>query len=58
MGTITLRTLKMLQVRANQMCTRISLFVSKTVREIRPFLSIHAQNTVKRVNHKLRLLDD
>ena len=37
MGTITPLTLKMLQVRANRVHTRISFFVSKTVREIREF---------------------
>ena len=37
MRTITRRTLKTLQVLPNRMCTRISFFVSKTVREIRAF---------------------
>ena len=57
--TITPRTLEMLQVRENQMCTRISFFASKTVREVRAF-SINAQNTtMKQVNHKLsrRMID-
>ena len=52
MRTITPRTLKVLQVRANQMCMHISFFVSKTVREIRAFLSI-TKTQLKRVNHKL-----
>ena len=53
MRMITLLTLKMLQVRANRVCTRISFFVSKTVRETRSFFSDHDQNTAERVNHKL-----
>ena len=46
MRMITLLTLKMLQVRANRVCTRISFFISKTVREIRAF-SIHDQKTAE-----------
>ena len=37
MRTTTPRTLKTLQVLPNRMCTRISFFASKTVREIRAF---------------------
>ena len=37
MRTVTPRTLKTLQVLLNGVCTRISFFVSKTVREIRAF---------------------
>ena len=35
------------------MCTRISIFVSKTVREIRAFFLAIAKIQLKRVNHKL-----
>ena len=44
----------MLQVHANQMCTRISFFVLKTVREISAFLLSMTKIQLKRVNHKLR----
>ena len=45
---------EMLQVLANGMCTHISFFVSKTVREIRAcFLSV-PKIQLKRVNHTLR----
>ena len=40
MRTITSQTLKMLQVRANRMCSCISFFVSKKVRKIRAFFLI------------------
>ena len=53
MRTITLRTLKMLQVRSNQMCMRISFFVSKTVRKIRASFFSMPKIQLKRVNHKL-----
>ena len=46
MRTITPLTLKMLQVRVNRVRTRISFFVSKTVREIRAF-SIYDKNTAE-----------
>ena len=52
MRTITTLTLKMLQVRANRMSTRISFF-SKTVREIRAFFLSMTKIQLKRVNHKL-----
>ena len=44
---------KMLQVHANQMCTRISFFLSKTVREIRAIFLSMTKIQLKRVNHKL-----
>ena len=53
MCTITPVTLKMLQVRANRVCTRISFFVSKTVREVRAFFLPMTKIQLKRVNHKL-----
>ena len=53
MRTITPVTLKMLQVRANRVCTRISFFVSKTVREIRAFFLPMTKIQLKRVNNKL-----
>ena len=53
MRTITPLTLKMLQVRANRVCTRILYFVSKTVREIRAFFLPMTKIQLKRVNHKL-----
>ena len=53
MRTITPLTLKMLQVRANRVCTRISFFVSKTVREIRTFFLPMTKIQLKRVNRKL-----
>ena len=53
MRTITPLTLKMLQVRANRECTRISFFVSKTVREIKAFCLPMTKLQLKRVNHKL-----
>ena len=53
MRTITPLTLKMLQVRANRVCTRISFFVSKTVREIRAFFLSMTKIQLKRVNRKL-----
>ena len=53
MRTITPLTLKMLQVRANRVCTRISFFVSKTVRQIRAFFLPMTKIQLKRVNHKL-----
>ena len=43
----------MLQVRANRVCTRISFFVSKTVREIRALFLPMRKIQLKRVNHKL-----
>ena len=59
MRTITPVTLKMLQVRTNRVCTRISFFVSKTVREIRAFFLPMTKIQVKRVSHKLgrRMVD-
>ena len=54
MRTITPVTLKMLQVLANRVCTRISLFVSKMVREIRTFFLPMTKIQLKRVHHKLR----
>ena len=53
MRTISPVTLKMLQVRTNRVCTRISFFVSKTVREIRAFFLPMTKIQLKRVNHKL-----
>ena len=54
MRTITLLTLKMLQVRSNRVCTRTSFFVSKTtVREIRAYFLPMTKIQLKRVNHKL-----
>ena len=53
MRTITPPTLKMLQVRANRVCTRTSFFVSKTVREIRAYFLPMTTIQLKRVNHKL-----
>ena len=53
MRTITPVTLKMLQVRANRVCTRISFFVSKTVREIRAFFLPMTNILLKRVNYNL-----
>ena len=53
MRTITPVTLKMLQVRANRVCTHISFFVLKTVREIRAFFLPMTTIQLKRVNHKL-----
>ena len=53
MHTITQLTLKMLQVRGNRVCTRTSLFVSKTVREIRAYFLPMTKIQLKRVNHKL-----
>ena len=50
MHTITPWTLKMLQVRANRVCTRISFFVSKAVREIRAFFLSMTKIQLKRVN--------
>ena len=59
MRTITPLTLKMLQVRANRVCTRISFFVAKTVRQIRAFFLPMTKIQLKRVNHKLsRRTDD
>ena len=40
-------------MRANRMCTRISFFVSKTVREFRVFFLSITKIQLKRVNHKL-----
>ena len=53
MRTITPLTLKMLQVRANRVCTRTSFFVSKTVREIRAYFLPTTNIQLKRANHKL-----
>ena len=53
MRTITPLTLKMLQVRANRVCTRISFFVLKTFREIRDFFLPMTEIQLKQVNHKL-----
>ena len=53
MRTITPRILKILQVRANRMCTRISFYVSKKVREIRAFFLFMTKIQLKRVNLKL-----
>ena len=53
MHTTTPLTLKMLQVRANRVCTRISFFVSKTVREIRALFLPMSKIQLKRVNHNL-----
>ena len=53
MRTITPRILKMLQVCANRMCTRISFFVSKVVSEIRAFFLSMLKIQLKRVNHQL-----
>ena len=53
MRTITPRTLKTLQVFPNGVCTRISFFVTKTVREIRAFFLSTTKIQLKRVNHKL-----
>ena len=49
----TPQTLKMLQVHSNWMCTGISFFISKTVREIRAIFLSMAKIQLKRVNHKL-----
>ena len=49
MRTITPRTLKTLQVLPNGVCTRISFFVSKTVREIRAFFLSATKIQLKRV---------
>ena len=43
----------MLQVRTNPMCTRISFFVSKEVREITAFFLFMTNIQLKRVSHKL-----
>ena len=51
---VTPRTLKTLQVLPNRMCTRISFFVSKTVRKIRDFFLATTKIQLKRVNHRLR----
>ena len=53
MRTTTPWTLKTLQVLPNAVCTRISFFVSKTVREIRAFFLSTTKIQLKRVNHKL-----
>ena len=53
MRTITPLTLKMLQVRANRVCTRTTFFVSKTVREIKAYFLPMTKIQMKRVNHKL-----
>ena len=43
----------MLQVHANRMCTCISFFVSKTVKEIRAYFLSMIKIQLKRVDHKL-----
>ena len=53
MRTITPWSVKVLQVRTNRMCTRISFFVSKTVREISAFFLSMTKLQLKRVNRKL-----
>ena len=53
MRTITPLTLKMLQVHANRVCTRISFFVSKTVGGIIAYFLPMTKIQLKRVNHKL-----
>ena len=47
-----------LQVFPNGVCTRISFFVSKTVREIRAFFSIHDQNTAETSQPQAQPTDD
>ena len=47
MRTITTLTLKMLQVRANRVCTRISFFISKNGQGNQSLLSTHDQNTAE-----------
>ena len=46
-------TLKKVQVGAKRVCTRTSLFVSKTVTEIRAYFLPMTKIQLKRVNHKL-----
>ena len=54
MRTTTPRTMKKMQVRANRMCTRISFFVSKKVREIRAY----AKNTAEMSQPRAQPTDD
>ena len=53
MHTITPRTLKMLQVRTNQMCTCFSFFVSKNTQGNQSFFLSMPKIQLKRVNHRL-----
>ena len=46
------------QVLPNGVCTRISFFISKTVREIRAFFSIHDQNTAETSQPQAQVTDD
>ena len=58
MRTITPRTLKTLQVLPNGVCTRISFFVSKTVREIRAFFLCTTKIQLKTSQPKGQPTDD
>ena len=58
MRTITPRTLKTLQVLPNGVCTRISLFVSKMVREIRAFFLSTTKNTAETSQQQAQPTDD
>ena len=53
MRTINPLTLKMLQVRANRVCTHTSFFILKTVRKIRAYFLPMTKIQLKRVNYKL-----